>query len=304
MLAVKQGISYIRGMRKLPLAKRAQILTLLCEGVSMRSIERIVGCSINTVDKLLRDAGEVALGYHDEHVRGVKAQRVQCDEIWSFVHAKAKNAPTSKRAGDPTIGDCWTWTAIDADNKLLLSYLVGGRDAEFALMLMDDLRGRLANRVRLTTDGHRAYLQAVEDALGADIDYAMLIKLYGDPPSSPEAARRYSPSECVGTRTENIAGNPDPKYVSTFYAERANLTMRMAIRRFNRLTNAFSKKLENHAHMVALYALWYNFVRIHKTLRMTPAKAAGIETRLWSMEDVVRLIEQREDLRSGALLVG
>ena len=173
-----------------------------------------------------------------------------------------------------------------------------------ALMLMDDLRGRLANRVQLTTDGHRAYLQAVEEAFGADIDYSMLIKLYGEPPSLPEAARRYSPSECVGTRTENITGNPDPKHVSTSYAERANLTMRMAMRRFTRLTNAFSKKLENHAHMVALYALWYNFVRIHKTLRVTPAMAAGIETRLWSMEDVVRLIEQREDLRSGARLVG
>jgi IS1 family transposase len=291
-------------MNKLPRAKRAQILTLLCEGSSMRSIERIVGCSINTVDKLLRDAGKVALAYHDEHVRGVKSQRVQCDEVWSFVHAKAKNAPKSKRAGDPTIGDCWTWTALDADNKLLLSYLIGGRDAEFALMLMDDLRGRLANRVQLTTDGHRASLQAVEEAFGAGIDYSMLIKLYGEPASLPEAARRYSPSECVGTRTESITGNPDPKHVSTSYVERANFTMQMAMRRFTRLTNAFSKKLENHAHMVALNALWYNFVRIHKTLRTSPAMAAGIETRLWSMEDVVALIEEREDLRTGALLVG
>jgi IS1 family transposase len=296
----------LRGMNKLPLGKRAQILTLLCEGSSMRSIERIVGCSINTVDKLLRDAGEVALAYHDEHVRGVKAQRVQCDEIWSFVHAKAKNAPKSKRASDPTIGDCWTWTAIDADNKVLLSYLVGARDAEFALMLMDDLRGRLANRVQLTTDGHRAYLQAVEEAFGADIDYSMLIKLYGTGAATTDdaAGRRYSPAECIGIRIDDITGNPDPKHVSTSYAERANLTMRMAMRRFTRLTNAFSKKLENHAHMVALYALWYNFVRIHKTLRMSPAMAAGIETRLWSMEDVVRLIEEREDLRSGALVVG
>jgi IS1 family transposase len=200
------------------------------------------------------------------------------------------NVPKSKRAGDPTIGDCWTWTAHDADNKLLLSYLIGGRDAEFALMLMDDLRGRLANRVQLTTDGHRAYLQAVEEAFGANIDYSMLIKLYGEPPSSPEAPRRYSPSECAGTRIESITGNPDPKHVSTSYVERANLTMRMAMRRFTRLTNAFSKKLENHGHMVALYALWYNFVRIHKTLRMNPAMAAGIETRLWSMEDVARLV--------------
>jgi IS1 family transposase len=284
-------------MNKLPLAKRAQILTLLVEGSSMRSIERIVGCSINTVDKLLRDAGEVALAYHDERVRGVKSQRVQCDEVWSFVHAKAKNAPNSKRAGDPTIGDCWTWTALDADNKLLLSYLIGGRDAEFALMLMDDLRGRLANRVQLTTDGHRAYLQAVEDTFGADIDYAMLVKLYGTGPATTDdaAGRRYSPAECVGTRTDNIAGNPDPKHVSTSYVERANLTMRMAMRRFTRLTNAFSKKLENHAHMVALYALWYNFVRIHKTLRTSPAMAAGIEIRLWSMEDVVRLIDEQAE---------
>jgi IS1 family transposase len=279
-------------MNKLPLAKRAQILTLLCEGMSMRSIERTVGCSINTVDKLLRDAGEAALAYHDRHVRGVKARRVQCDEIWSFVHAKAKNAPISKRAGDPTIGDCWTWTAIDADNKLLISYLVGGRDAEFALMLMDDLRGRLANRVQLTTDGHSAYLQAVEEAFGADIDYSVLIKLYGAPPVAQEAARRYSPTECVGTRKDKITGNPDPKHVSTSYVERANLTMRMSMRRFTRLTNAFSKKLENHAHMVALYALWYNFVRIHKTLRTSAAMAAGIETRLWSMEDVARMIDE------------
>jgi IS1 family transposase len=291
-------------MNKLPLAKRAQILTLLCEGMSMRSIERTVGCSINTVDKLLCDVGEVALAYHDEHVREVKAQRIQCDEIWSFVAVKQKNRAASKRAADPTSGDCWTWTAIEAQSKLLISYLVGSRDAEFALMLMDDLRQRLVNRVQLTTDGHKAYLSAVEDAFGADIDYAMLIKLYGEPPSSPEAARRYSPSECVGTRTENIAGNPDPKHVSTSYAERANLTMRMAMRRFTRLTNALSKKLENHAHMVALYALWYNFVRIHKTLRMSPAMAAGIEPRLWSMEDIVRLVETRENLRTGALMVG
>lgn len=246
----------------------------------------------------------VALAYHDEHVRGVKATRVQCDEVWSFVAVKQKNRAESERATDPTAGDCWTWTAIEAESKLLISYLVGGRDAEYALMLMDDLHARLANRVQLTTDGHRPYLQAVEDAFGSDVDYSMLIKLYGDPPASPEAARRYSPSECIGTRKDKITGNPDQKHVSTSYVERANLTMRMAMRRFTRLTNAFSKKLENHAHMVALYALWYNFVRVHKTLRMSPAMAAGIETRLWSMEDVVRLVARREDIRSGAALVG
>jgi len=291
-------------MNKLPLAKRAQVLTLLCEGVSMRSIERIVGCSINTVDKLLREAGEVALTHHDKAVRGVKAQRIQCDEIWSFVAAKQKNVATSYRAGDPTAGDCWTWTAIDADSKLLVSYMVGGRDAEFASMLMDDLRGRLANRVQLTTDGHKAYLSAVEEAFGADVDYGMLVKLYGEPSHSPEASRRYSPTDCVGTRKDKITGNPDPRPISTSYTERANLTMRMSMRRFTRLTNAFSKKLENHAHMVALYALWYNFVRIHKTLRVTPAMAAGISDRLWSMEDVVALIDARLEKVSGATLVG
>lgn len=281
-------------MNKLPLAKRAQILTLLCEGMSMRSIERTVGCSINTIDKLLQDAGEAALEYHDKHVRGVKVSRIQCDEVWSFVHAKQKNAPTSSRAGDPTIGDCWTWTAIDADSKLLVSYLVGGRDAEYALMLMDDLRGRLANRVQLTTDGHRAYLQAVEEAFGADIDYGMLVKLYGGETGGQGHERKYSPSECVGARKDTITGKPDPKHVSTSYVERQNLTMRMSMRRFTRLTNAFSKKLTNHAHMVALYALWYNFVRQHKTLRMSPAMAAGIETSLWTMEMVAALVEGRD----------
>jgi IS1 family transposase len=290
-------------MNKLPLAKRAQILTLLCEGVSMRSIERIVGCSINTVDKLLREAGEAALAYHDKAVRGVKAQRIQCDEIWSFVGAKQKNVADSKRAGDPTAGDCWTWTAIDADSKLLVSYQVGGRDAEYALMLMDDLRGRLANRVQLTTDGHKAYLSAVEEAFGADIDYAMLVKLYGAGPATTDdaAGRRYSPAECVGARKETITGKPDMKHVSTSYTERANLTMRMSMRRFTRLTNAFSKKLENHEHMVALYAIWYNFVRIHKTLRTSPAMAAGIEKRLWSMEDVVALIDEQDERRTPSL---
>src|SRR4051812_19000618 len=284
-------------MNKLPVAKRAQILTLLCEGVSMRSIERIVGCSINTVDKLLREAGVAALAYHDRDVRDVKAQRIQCDEIWAFVGAKQKNVADSKRAGDPSAGDCWTWTAIDVDTKLLVSYQVGGRDAEYALMLMDDLRGRLSNRVQLTTDGHKAYLSAVEEAFGADINYAMLVKLYGTGPATTDdaAARRYSPAECVGIRKDMITGKPDPKHVSTSYTERANLTMRMSMRRFTRLTNAFSKKLENHEHMVALYALWYNFVRIHKTLRTSPAMAAGIETRLWSMEDVVRLIEKQAE---------
>ena len=282
-------------MNKLHVANRAKILNLLCEGMSMRSIERIIGCSINTVDKLLCDAGEAALAYHDRAVRGVKAQRIQCDEIWSFVGAKQKNVASSKRAADPTAGDCWTWTAIEADTKLLISYQVGGRDAEYALMLMDDLRGRLANRVQLTTDGHKAYLSAVEEAFGADVDYGMLVKLYGGETSGQGHERKYSPSECLGARKDTITGKPDPKHISTSYTERANLTMRMSMRRFTRLTNAFSKKLQNHEHMVALYALWYNFVRIHKTLRTSPAMAAGIESRLWSMEDVVALVDEHAE---------
>ena len=281
-------------MNKLPVAKRVQILSMLCEGSSMRSITRVADVSLNTVTKLLIDAGKACDAYHDTQVRGVKARRVQCDEIWSFIGVKAKNRAASKRSADPTAGDVWTWTALESDTKLVVSYLVGGRDAEYALAMMDDLRERLANRVQLTTDRHSAYLQAVEEAFGADIDYAQLVKLYGEPPASPEAARRYSPTECVGSRKTNITGNPDPRHVSTSYVERQNLTMRMHMRRFTRLTNGFSKKIENHAYAVALHVTFYNFVRIHKTLRVTPAMAAEVADRLWSMEDIVALVDIRE----------
>jgi len=271
-------------MNKLPLTTRATILTLLCEGSSMRSISRICDVSINTVSKLLEDAGKFCAAFHDEKVRDVKARRVQVDEIWSFTYAKQKNVATSKRQ-DLAYGDTWTWTAIEADTKLLISWLVGGRDSDYAMGFMDDLRSRLANRVQLTSDGHRAYLEAVEGAFGGDIDYAQLVKMYGAAPESMKG--RYSPADCIGARKERIEGNPDLKHVSTSYAERQNLTMRMAMRRFTRLTNAFSKKFENHVHMVAIYTVWYNWCRIHTSLRITPAMAAGLTDKVWDLTDIL-----------------
>ncbi|MEZ5725408.1 MAG: IS1 family transposase [Paracoccaceae bacterium] len=278
-------------MNKLPLHKRVMILQMLVEGMSMRSISRTVGVSINTVTKLLTEAGEACAAYHDETVRQVTAQRVQCDEIWSFVYAKDKNVKTAKAAPDGA-GDVWTWTAIDADSKMILSYEVGDRSAATAIEFMDDLCARLSNRVQLTTDGHKAYLEAVEGAFGGDIDYAMLVKLYGDL-GGKTAERKYSPAECTGIKKRAIEGRPDMAHVSTSYVERQNLTMRMGMRRFTRLTNGFSKKLENHLHMLSLYFVHYNFVRVHKSLRMTPAMAAGVSDTLYDMEWIVGLIDAR-----------
>jgi IS1 family transposase len=281
----------MRGMNKLPLTKRVQILSMLCEGSSMRSISRVADVSINTVAKLLADAGEACAAFHDETVRAVKAKRVQCDEIWSFCYAKQRAVETAKSAPEEA-GDIWTWTALDADSKLIVSYLVGGRDAGYAHAFMEDVAGRLANRVQLTTDGLKAYLDAVDGAFGADVDYAQLVKMYGEAPTPPG---RYSPGICTGIQKHRVEGRPDPNHVSTSYVERQNLTMRMQMRRFTRLTNAFSKRGLPHYHMVALYTVWYNFVKLHKTIRCAPAMAAGVSDRLWSMEDVVALIDARAE---------
>lgn len=281
-------------MNKLSNADRAKVLHLLCEGSSVRSVTRLMGVGKNTVIRLMVDAGRACVAYHDEYARNLRTKRVQVDEIWSFTYAKQKNVAKAKSAPDGA-GDTWTWTAIDADSKLIISYFVGGRDGDCAARFIDNLAVRLANRVQLTSDGHRAYLDAVEGAFGADIDYAMLNKIYGASPDSSKG--RYSPAECIDItkqRIEGIEGRPDPKHVSTSYVERSNLTQRMHNRRFTRLTNGFSKKLENHAYSVALFAMYYNFVKVHSTLRMSPAMAAGVSKTLWEIGDIVKLVEAAE----------
>jgi IS1 family transposase len=278
-------------MNKLDHAERARILHLLCEGNSIRATTRLTSASKKAVSKLLVDAGQAAAWYQDRVFHNLTCRRIQVDEIWAFIYAKQKNVETAKSAPDGA-GDVWTWTAIDAETKLIPSWFVGGRDAECASWFMNDLASRLANRVQLTSDGHKAYLEAVEGAFGADVDYAMLVKLYG---ASPDSAKgRYSPAECTGAIKTPIEGQPDPKHISTSYSERSNRTVRMHTRRFTRLTNAFSKKLENHAHSVALFAMYYNFVRIHRTLRTTPAMAANVTNRLWEIGDIVDVLEAWE----------
>jgi IS1 family transposase len=277
-------------MNKLDREGRSRILHLLCEGNSIRAVTRLTGTSKKAVSRLMVDAGQAAAWYQDRVFRNLTCKRVQVDEIWAFVYAKQKNVPLAKKA-PPQAGDVWTWTAIDADTKLIPSWYVGGRGSDAAMIFMEDLASRLANRVQLTSDGHKAYLEAVEGAFGSDIDYAMLVKLYGP---SGEGEKRYSPAECIGAVKHRIEGSPDPKYVSTSYAERSNLSQRMHNRRFTRLTNAFSKKVENHAHSVALFAMYYNFVRIHKTLRIAPAMAAGVTSRLWEIGDIVDVLEAWE----------
>lgn len=276
-------------MNRLPIEKRAQIIGMLVEGMSMRSVSRLVGCSINTVTKLLEEVGFACNMYQSEHLRNLSCKRIQCDEIWAFCYSKEKNvAPADK--GILGHGDVWTYTAIDSDTKLMVSYMVGKRDAEYALAFMTDIYSRLSNRVQLTTDGHQPYLNAVPDAFGTDVDYAQLVKHYGPAPAQHDQ-RRYSPAELIKTEQKAVVGNPDMSKVSTSHVERQNLTMRMSMRRFTRLTNGFSKKVENLEHAVSLHFMHYNFARIHKTLRVTPAMETGISDHVWTLEEIARLSE-------------
>jgi IS1 family transposase len=279
-------------MNRLPLSKRAQIVHALVEGSSLRAASRMADCSINTVYKLLEDLGAACAEYQDKALRDLPCKRVQCDELWSFCYAKEKNVPEGMK-GTFGYGDVWLWVAMCADTKLVPCWHVGRRDAEAAKEFMADLADRLRGRVQLTTDGHKPYLEAVEDAFGADVDYAQLVKLYG--PSLDGAAgtaeRKYSPGECTGTRKQAITGRPEKKHVSTSYVERQNLTMRMGMRRLTRLTNGFSKKVENLIHATSLHYMHYNFARIHSTLRTSPAMAADVTGRLWSVQDIAMLAD-------------
>ena len=284
-------------MNKMSLKRRSQVISCLVEGNSIRSAARIVGVTKNTVLRLLRDLGKVCTEYQNRALRDLPCKRIQCDEIWSFCYAKEANVPENKK-DEFGYGDVWTWTAICADTKLVPVWAIGPRDADTAEIFMEDLADRLAHRVQLTTDGHRAYLEAVEGAFGGDVDYSMLIKIYGNP---LEKETRYSPAECNGTKKRSVTGRPDPKHISTSYCERQNLTMRMSIRRFTRLTNAFSKKVENLYYAVSIHFMYYNFSRIHRSLRVTPAMEAGVSNHVWTIEEIVGLLEKKEQ---GAIKAG
>jgi IS1 family transposase len=274
-------------MNRLDTKRRAAVVAALVEGNSLRATARMTGVARMTVEKLLRDLGQACAVYQDKHLRNLTSRRIQCDEIWSFIYAKKKNVTAKIAEKHTDAGDVWTWTAIDADTKLVLSYRVGSRDAGVAYDFMQDIASRLRHRVQLTTDGHRPYVAAVEDTFGADIDYATLTKIYG---SASDGETRYSPAVCLGCESKTVTGNPDPKHISTSYVGRQKLTMRMSMRRFTRLTNAFSKKAEMHAHSIALHFMYYNFARIHQTLRVTPAMEAGVSDHAWSLGELVALL--------------
>src|ERR1043165_8641487 len=275
-------------MNKLSTQKRVQIVAALVEGNSVNAVSRMIGVSNNTVLKLLADLGEACAAYQDKVFRNLKCKRIECDEIWSFVYAKERHL-TPELQGVFGYGDIYTWVALDADTKLVPCWNVGRRDAQSGMAFIKDLSERLTNRVQLSTDGFKVYLTAVEEAFGSDIDYAMIVKVYGH--SQEDSAVRYSPAECIGCEKEVISGKPDMNLVSTSYIERQNLTMRMSMRRFTRLTNGFSKKIENHMHAIALHYMYYNFCRIHKTLRCTPAMEAGISKKVWETSEIVALLD-------------
>lgn len=296
MLDRSSIVPYLCGMNKLPIEKKAQILHMLVEGNSINSTARMTGVSKVTILKLLVDTGKACEAFHNETVKSVKAARVQADEIWSFVYAKDKNVTDEMPEGS---GDVWTWTALDADSKLIVSWFVGDRSAESAEVFMKDVASRLANRVQLTTDGHKAYLDAVEDAFGGDIDFAQLVKLYGSLDGNMNE-RKYSPADYTGQIKKAVTGNPREKFISTSYVERQNLTMRMSNRRFTRLTNAFSKKIENHCHSLALYFVYYNFCKVHKSLSVTPAMQAGLTKKPMTLEDIAMLTDIQAPEKRGS----
>jgi IS1 family transposase len=273
-------------MNKLSPERQAQVIAALVEGNSIRATVRMTGVAKNTIVKLLVDVGRACAEYQDRTLHNLSCKSIQCDEIWSFCYSKQKNVPEDKK-GRFGYGDVWTWTALDADTKLIVSWLVADRGATAAMEFIGDLAERLSNKVQLTTDGHKVYLNAVESAFGGDIDYAMLVKIYGE---EPGGEKRYSPAECIGTQKSIISGKPDDQHISTSYVERHNLTMRMSMRRFTRLTNGFSKKVENHTHALSLYFMYYNFCRIHQTLRVTPAMAAAVTDHVWEIDDIIKLI--------------